>query len=178
MADTLALINLFDKSTTDLQANTAFDAIEVKFGWKEPARQKTAHAIVIWVPGNEGGSAGKIISARYPGRNPRPVGTLDELFTVICAAYDPTNPEDERTQYITTRMLFDEWYASVYRTAHGTFAIDSVDWVSTKLERRFGTSIRITGRIQAMIPDIASADAAPATAHTTYTLLPADAAEG
>lgn len=176
MTDTLALINLHDKSSADLAVNSSFE-IDIRFGWKQKARQNTAHATIVWVPGDGSGSAGKVIAPRYPGRNPRPLGTLDELFTVFCGAYDPSAPEDEKAQYVNTRLLFDDWYASIYRSAHGTYAIDSVTWVTAKLERRYGATLQIVGRVQAMIPDIQHADAAPATADINYELLPADAGE-
>lgn len=132
------------------------------FGWREPARQGGPLARIVWVPGDDGtGSLGEVTAPRYPGRlDPgRPLGTLDELFTVYLSAADTTVPQTlEREQYHATRLLYDAWYRAIYKAAHGTFRIVSQTWVNgthagPRQERRFGAAIRVVGGIQAMIPD-------------------------
>ncbi len=130
------------------------------FGWREPAKRKGARRIV-WVPGNDAGDLGKLLPAKHPGQNPRPLATLGELFTVYLEGQDPSAPENELAQYQQTRLLFDAWVRAAYLVARGTFEIVSAAWVIDKKERRFGTAIKIVGTVQAMIPD-APLEAAPA----------------
>lgn len=123
------------------------------FGWKEAAQQSTANRIT-WKPGDPNGKAGQSLPAKYPGRNPRPLGTLRELFTVEIAAQDPAEPEVELAQYRVVRLLRDAWERAVYYAAHGTFRIESQEWIEPKRnERRFGAAMRIVCSIDAMVPD-------------------------
>lgn len=129
------------------------------FGWRETGRQRTK-ASIVWVPGDDkSGSLGELQPPRYPGRiDPgRPLGTLDELFTVYVSASDDSSPDNERLQYHATRLLYDAWWRAVYLSAHGTVRLVSQAWViggsAPRAERRYGAAIRVVGAIQAMIPD-------------------------
>lgn len=153
MADTLALEKLYQ----DVQARFAQDGTiaDQPFGWRAAPQQANAPRIV-WIPGDdETGELGVIAPPRNPGRNPRPLGTLQELFTCLISAQDPGNPEDEAAQYKATRLLFDAWYRAVALSSFGTFAIQRAKWikVGTVTQRRFGAGIRVLGTVQAMIPD-------------------------
>jgi hypothetical protein len=150
MTDTLALEKLYQ----DVQVQFAQDGTTAvqPFGWRVTAQQVVAPRIT-WQPGDPSGSLGRMDPPRNPGRNPRPLGTLRELFTCTISAQDPGDPENEAAQYKATRLLFDAWYRAVYLAAVGTFTVERTDWIIEKNERRFGTAIRVIGSIQAMIPD-------------------------
>jgi len=121
------------------------------FGWREPAHRAGSMRIV-WVPG-DGGDLGEIAPPRNPRRNPRPLATVHELFTVFLEASDPAAPEDELAQYTAARLLFDAWLRAVYLASHGTYAIRSARWVDEKVTRRYGATLRVVGSIEAMVPD-------------------------
>lgn len=136
-----------------------------EFGWREPQRVKTVEQRIVWVPGDPSGAVGNVGSARHSGETAeqRSLATLRELFTVYIAANDPQFPEDELSQYVATRLLFDAWVRAVYLAAHGTFEIVSLDWNTEKNERRHGAELVCVCWIEAVIPD------AP------YLLVPVDA---
>jgi hypothetical protein len=123
------------------------------FGWRWVAQHHLGPRIV-WVPGNPSGSIGRVGPARNPGREPRSLGTLNENFYVVISSHDAAEPENERLQYRATRLLRDYWFRAVYLAARGTFTLDSEEWLINQLERRFGTALRVTGSIQAMLPDV------------------------
>jgi hypothetical protein len=101
------------------------------------------------------GSVGRVDPARNPGRNPRALATLRELFTCTLSASDPGDPENELAQYKATRFLFDAWFRAVYLAAHGTLTVERSDWLIRHNDRRFGTAMRVVCSIQAMVPDAA-----------------------
>lgn len=151
MADTWALTKLYD----DVVARFALEDLDVPnlFGWREPARKVETGNRIVWYPGDPRGDLGELAGARYPGRNPRSLATLNELFTVEITASDASSPETERSQYLAVRDLFDAWYRAVHLAASGTFKIISNEWVIDKKERRHGACIRVVASIEAMIPD-------------------------
>jgi hypothetical protein len=152
MADTLALERLFDAVATRFTVEgTAADNV---FGWRARSLQREdGKSRVAWIPGDPSGAAGSVTAAKQPGRNPRPIATLEELFTVEIIGVDPNAGEDERAQWKATRLLRDAWHRAVYLAAHGTFTIKSEVWVDDKTQRRFGTMLRIVATIEAMVPD-------------------------
>jgi hypothetical protein len=150
VADTLALENLYT------QVVAALPGVPQPFGWREKPRHGEA-ARIVWQPGDPLGALGNIkgAEAKQPGRFPkRPLGTLHELFTVWIHAADLTKPRDEVAQYKATRLLFDEWYAAVYRIARGTFQIKSANWELTHIEGKFGGCLRVVATVEAMLPDV------------------------
>jgi hypothetical protein len=139
------------------------------FGWRSKAKQLVTGTRIVWIPGDDAsGNVGKLAPARHPGRNPRPLHTLHELCTVYIVANDATAAEDERKQYEATRLLYDAWLRAVYRAAHGTYEIVSSSWVTDKLERRFGATLRVLISVEAMVPD-AVQTAAPVDTHAEIT---------
>jgi len=156
VANTLALEHLFAAVSTRFA--TEGTAAENVFGWRKPAQPGLSNRIV-WVPGDPSGNAGATGPARNPGRNPRSLATLYELFTVIVAAVDLTAPDDEAAQYKVARVLRDAWFRAVYLAAHGTFEIKSERWITDKLERRRGAALEIVCAVEAMVPDAAAATA-------------------
>lgn len=127
------------------------------FGWRELAKQSRLPTRVVWVPGDDRtGKAGELGPARFPGRAPRPLGTLYERFTVYLEAREPGTTavaEDERRQYVAVRGLYDAFHDAIYDAGRGTFTLDEPEWVLDKQTRRAGGALRVTGTIQAMIPD-------------------------
>lgn len=152
MAIILALPNLFDAVVARFAAEGT--AVPNLFGWRTPPQKLVPTSRICWVPGDED-TLGEVLPARFPGANPRSIATVGELFTVwiVASDPDPTRREDERAQYQAARELFDTWYRAVYLAAHGTFRVDSANWVVEKKERRFGAAIRVVVVIEAMVPD-------------------------
>jgi len=157
MADTLALEHLYTEVVARFTAEGT-TAVQT-FGWREPAHQLLAPQRIVWVPGNPSGSVGAIKGARFPGQNPRPLHTLDELFHVLVSAQDATQPEDELAQYRAARFLFDDWLRAVYLAAHGVVRVEALNWVLDKNERRHGATILAVCGIEAMIPDTVAGSA-------------------
>lgn len=152
MADpVLALELLYDAVVARFTAEGPAN-VSQPFGWREVAKQRV-NARIVWVPGNPIGAVGRVGPARNPGGDPRSIGTLLENFYVVISAQDPTAPENERLQYRATRLLRDYWYRAIYLAARGTFTIESEEWLVDKLERRYGTALRVIGSIQSKIPD-------------------------
>lgn len=159
MAIILSLEKLFD----DVEARFTAEGLlrptgplaPSTFGWRQPSRQEIPGSRIVWVPGDDSnGNLGEIAPPKYPGRLPaRPLGTLLELFTVYIHGQDASAPESERAQWKATRLLFDAWFRAIYLAAYGTFQITEAAWVIDKNQRRFGTTIRVLGTVQAMIPD-------------------------
>lgn len=158
MADTLALPWLYDQ----VQARFTAEGLTVPmtFGWRQPTQRLLLGNRLLWVPGDpDDGTAGVVGAARYPGRNPRPLATLPEVFTVFVLAADVLTPELERAQYIAVRTLFDAWYRAAFLAATDTLAVEDVRWLVEKKDRRYGAGLRATCTIQAMIPDAPTTDA-------------------
>ncbi len=152
MTDTLALERLYDAVSARFVAEGT-DAPNV-FGWRARSLQREdGKSRIAWVPGDPSGNAGSEAPARQPGRNPRPIATFAELFTVEIIGVDPDAGEDERAQWKATRLLRDAWFRAVYLAAHGTFSIKSQVWLVDKTQRRFGTMLRIVATIDSMVPD-------------------------
>lgn len=167
MAVVFALEQLYDDVEALFAAEAAaedppIEPVPMVFGWREPARRGTSYRIV-WVPGDDrSGELGELGPAKQPGRNPRPLWTLDEQFTVYLEAYDPTDAENERAQYHAARLLFDAWARAIYRVARGTVRVAKPTWVTDKKVRRHGATLRVLASIDAMVPD------------TAYPLAPSD----
>jgi hypothetical protein len=164
----LALPLLFEavsaRMTADAIAQGAIPTAQL-FGWREPEhRQQTPSGTwrrVVWVPGDDG-DIGELGPARQPGRNPKPLATLAELFTVYLEAADlsggspaakSATAENELAQYTATRLLFDAWYRAAFLHAGNQLGLESMTWHGDKKVRRFGACIRVVCSIPAMIPD-------------------------
>jgi hypothetical protein len=150
MADVLALEALYDAVAARFTAEGTL-ATNV-FGWREPGKH-FAGARIAWIPGDPAGNAGSASPARNPGRNPRPIATFLELFTVEISTSQPATPENERAQYRAVRLLRDAWHRAVYHATHGTIAIRSEVWIVDRKERRFGAALRLVCELEAMVPD-------------------------
>lgn len=170
MTDVLALEQLF----ADLQADFAADGASTvfAFGRKEVTKQINQGPgranRIVFVPGlYPGGDLGKDLPPRNPGRSPRSIATLGEVFTVLVWAYDGAAPENEFKQYKAARLLYDDWRAALYRATHADEPLDAPTvgrvsildqrWVTEKNERRFGAEIQIVCVVEAMVPDEHSA---------------------
>jgi hypothetical protein len=146
----LALENLY----LSVVARFALDGTDAKqpFGFAKPTKQTIGNRIA-WVPGDPQGKIGALGPARNPGGNPRSLATLLENFHVYISGSDASAPRDEFAQYKATRLLADAWLRAVYLAAHGTFEITATEWLVANPEMNFGGLIRITGMIQAPVPD-------------------------
>jgi hypothetical protein len=141
------------------------------FGWRVPS-QHTVKDRIVWVPGNaQSGDLGQANAPKWPGRNPRPLASMDELFTVfITGKTTPEKMDDEEAQYRATRLLFDAWFRAVYRSAHGTFELKNASWVINRKERRNGAVIRVLLSLEAKVSDHAHDEAAPNTVGGEFTM--------
>jgi hypothetical protein len=169
MATVLALPKLYEDVSAAMLATTP--GVQFSFGWREPSKNVSGvgTARVVFVPGDVQGNLGEYAPARNPGRNPRPIATLRELFMVVLSAADHEKPRDELAQYTAARLLYDEWLRCVYVAAHGTFQIIDQVWNVTKNEHRFGAEIRVTGAIESMIPDAVESEAVDVAARVSET---------
>lgn len=140
------VVNRFDDEDTE---------VPNVFGWREPARRGAQQNRICWVPGDPAGAAGDITSARQPGRNPRPLATLNELFTIYVEARDASDLEDEQKQYHAARLIFDAWYRAAYLSARTLLTVKSATWMVDRKTRRHGATLRVVCTVQAMIPDSA-----------------------
>lgn len=123
------------------------------FGWQKSAQQYPTGARIVWIPGDPGGTLGAFAPARpTSAAGARSLGTLNELFTVeIRSSGSPTT--DERAQYQAVRELFDAWWRATYFAAPGKVQIESSQWMTEVLERRFGAALRVVCSVEALIPD-------------------------
>lgn len=157
MTDFLAFEKLYDDVVARFAAEgvyTGSTAVVQPFGWRSPFEQYDGVNRIAWVPGDVSGNAGTVKPAKYPGRLPRrPLATLHERFYVVVSSFDPADYENERKQYVATRLLRDAWHRACYLAAHGTWTIESETWIQTHNERRLGAALRVVCTIEAMVPD-------------------------
>lgn len=152
MGTVLALPILFER----VVARFAADGTNVPnlFGWRAPdLKDPAGKPRIAWVPGDETGELGELTSPKQPGRNPRALATLDELFHVIMWAEERSDPESEIKQYTAARLLFDAWWRAVYLAMPSKVRIVSAAWLTDKNVRRSGAAIRVVCTVEAMIPD-------------------------
>jgi len=150
MADTLAIDFYYAAIVTRFTAEGTA-AVNV-FGWQTPAQHPEGNRIA-WVPGDPAGKMGEMGAPRQPGRNPRPIATLHELFTVYIDAVDTAALDDEAAQYRAARNLYNAWFRALYLAAHGNFVVRSIDWNVGPVERRYGATIRAVVAVDSMVPD-------------------------
>jgi len=139
-------------------ARSSVRATLFKFGWKEPDKkvEGMVESKITWVPGDTGGKIGKLGMTKYPGEtnaSVRSIGSLSELFTVYVFAFDRESPEDELAQYKKARLLWDDFYAALWRVGHGHFSIDDIVYSHKTLERKSGCEIRALISIICRLPD-------------------------
>lgn len=127
--------------------------VAMLFGWRTPFQQLETGNRIVWVPGDPDGALGELLPPKYPGRNPRALANLGELFYVEISAADVADPENERAQYQATRELFDTWLRAVQLAAHGTYRVVSAKWLTEKNDRRHGAAIRAVVSIQSVVFD-------------------------
>ncbi len=152
----LALLVLYDAvASLFVEEQTS---VNVVFGWREPPKtinqgDGTA-ARVCFIPGDAGNGLGADMPPRYPGRNPRPLATLEELFRVRVWAVDRAAPNDERAQYEAARLLFDAVRRALRLCDPGGLKVRSSSWVRGAPERMWGAEIELLCTVDAMIPDL------------------------
>jgi hypothetical protein len=168
MSTVLALELLYE----DVVARFAEErpGIEQPFGWREP-QKRLAGRRIVWVPGDDD-DVGEIGTPTKPGRNPRPLYTLDELCTIYVKGYDTTQPENERAQWRACRLLLDDVLRALYLSAHTRVSMRGLRWVNDKNERRAGAAVRLVIAIESMVPD-ADVDTSTTNSATTLSLLDA-----
>jgi len=161
VSEVLASHLLFDA----LKAQFAVDDLTTAFAWgrKEEAKQINQGPgganRIVFAPGNETGDFGAVLAPDKPGRNPRPLATVDELGTFWLWAVSP-DVNTERAQDRAARILYDQWLRAVYLVTHtdgdaglGPVRIVSQHWNLDKIERSFGREIIVVVAIAAMVPD-------------------------
>ncbi len=156
MAVVLALPYLFDAVVARFAAEAAAASVAPVpniFGRRASAQQIATSSRIVWMPGDPNNSLGEYAAPKQPGRDPRPLATLRELFTVELHASDPTKPEDELAQYQAVHELHDAWFRAVYLAARGTVVFGRPERMGGKKERQHGEAWRVVCTIDAMIPD-------------------------
>jgi len=152
MAD-LALLDLYD--LVEARFTSEATPCTLLFGWDESPKQLRGPRIVM-VPGDDGATAfNGALPVRQPGRNPRPLGTLAELFHIVVSASDAAAPENDRSQYTACRLLFDAWYRAATLAVGIRMVFISASWMVERTVRRAGAALVATFTIEAMIPDSA-----------------------
>lgn len=159
MTDQIACSYVFDQIQSLFATRDDLAEVRFKFGWREP--DKRAEGMVkrklTFVPGDTGGKLGRLNMAKWPGAtetSARPLGSLDELMTVYCYALNELSIEDEKSQYVAARLLFDDFYAALWRVMHGQFRVDDLVYSHISKERRTGAEIRALVVLQARLPDV------------------------
>jgi hypothetical protein len=153
MGTILALPHLYDL----VVARFADEGTSVPnlFGWRAPdLKDHAGKPRIAWVPGDdESGELGELGAPKQPGRNPRSLATLGEIFTVRLWGEEPSDPENERKQYQAARELFDAWWRAVYLAMPAKVTVVSTEWLIDKKLRRSGAAIRVVCIIEAMVHD-------------------------
>jgi hypothetical protein len=174
----LALEKLFDDVVTRFAAEGNVTlAMANTFGWKEPWTQLVPTQRIQWTPGDEQGNTGDVGAAKWPGDNPRSIGTMFELFTVRITASDvalAADIQNDRKQWKAARLLFDEWYRAIYLASFGTFSIKRSRWLTERREGRYGVTIIVVATIEAKLPDRESGTPAPIDTAADITVLTLD----
>lgn len=157
---TLALEHVYTTVVAFLAADAAAQtppatAYHHTFGWRESAQKMVTGPRYAWIPGDPNGRLGQLLPARAPGRNPRPIATLEELCTVeiTSADADPAKAMDERAQYRAVRQAFDAWFRAMYLSFHGAFRLVDSSWVTARKELRHGATLRVVIAVQATLAD-------------------------
>lgn len=150
---TLALEQLFDDVVDRFEDEGT--SVPNVFGWRKPANRGAQQNRICWVPGDPSGAAGELIGARQPGRNPRPIATLLETFTIYVEGRDATEPENELKQWKAARLIFDAWFRAAYLSSRNLLTVKSTAWMADRTTRRNGATLRVVCTLQAMIPDAA-----------------------
>jgi hypothetical protein len=172
-----------------LQQALAADGTAVHFGRREAARQigqgqPTCNRVVI--DPSSGQSAGKFAPAKYPGRNPRPVGGFVATATVYVWALDAADPNNELLQYEAVTALQARVYAAIHRALsskvrqsralHGWFEMSDPQWVGDKVERVRGAEWSFTLAVHEDICDLPWGEAVNVTGVAETILTGADGA--
>lgn len=152
----LALLVLYDAVEALFEEEAT--SLNLVFGWREPPKQinqgeDTANR-VCFVPGNENDELGADLPPKYPGRNPAPMATLEEIFRVRLWAVDKARPNDERAQYEAARLLYDGVRRALSLCDPGGLKVKSNKWVRKNPERTFGAEIEMICTIEGMVPDL------------------------
>lgn len=151
------------------------------FGWRVLDEHVVTSGRYVWTPGDPSGLLGAVLSAKQPGRNPRPLATLEELFTVTISASDGApgtqTASDERAQYRAVRRLYDVWFAAAYDVAHGTFRVVTARWLTNARTRSHGAALEVVVALEAMIPSLTTAARAPTNPRAVVVVRELDHAE-
>jgi hypothetical protein len=147
--------------------STSLPLVKVSFGWREPNKQVNqgtgGAARVVFVPGDgtNAQKAGEFRGARNAGMNPRPLATFVETLTVLCWAFDATDPNNERHQYRAARLLTDAVVVAIQLAWRGEAAnlpgvsvgLTDPEWVLKDVERRFGCELRFRVTVESLVLD-------------------------
>ena len=172
MSDTVVFA--LEKLYRDVVARFAAEGTDIPnhFGFREAAKQQVGSARITWKPGDATGKAGDLAPPKQPGRNPRSLATLNELFTVTITAANPSASTDELEQYRAVRLVYDAWLRAVMLAARETSGVVSTTWLTEKLERPYGMALEVVVYVESMIPDApAVAVSPPLSAQISTTVL-------
>jgi len=181
VGEVLALPLLFDAVKAGFAAE--LPDVSVVFGLKEVTKQINQGSgganRVVFAPGDLSGKFADDLPPHGIGREPRPLATELEYFTVWIWGVDSSDLNDERKQYTAARLLYDVWRRAIYNATHtdgdngvGPVVIYGQEWNIKRVERKWGAEIVAVCSVQAMVPDTGlEIVAPPLTAHLTVTEL-------
>jgi hypothetical protein len=155
---TFALVRLYDAVVARFDADgTGPESPAVvthHFGWNAVTKHRLEVGRIVMTPGDPNGAIGTFGGAKNPGRiDARSLATIGELFHVTISAVNPEARADEAAQYEATRALMDAWLAAVYRSARGTYVIESGEWIKGRAEWGYGKAVRLICTIEAAVLD-------------------------
>lgn len=178
MAVVLALPKLFDDLVARIAAEVVPPAVATPCVWgkRQVAKQDPGPPRIVIVPGDDDdGDLGELGPPKQPGRVPRAIANLDELFSVYLEAADRTSDavlDTERAQYQVCRELFDSFYRHAHASAPGRFRLLEARWAVEKVQRPYGATVRLLCSIEApvfdAIPGTAPKDAKADVATSVY----------
>lgn len=172
---------------TEIAKAVASDGTKVHFGRREAARQigqgfPTCNRVVV--EPSQGETAGKFGPPKYPGRNPRGLGTFIASATIYVWALDANDPNNELLQYEAVTALQGKVYAAIRnalhvknvtsRALHGWFETSEAKWVGDKVERNRGAEWAFTLSVHEDILDVPAGSATNVTGEQVTTLKGAD----
>src|SRR5581483_465297 len=137
----MAIVSFVPLLVTTVQQYFTAQGITAKVDFGRKARDKVVNQgpgganRVVFMPGDPGGSAGKISGARQNvGQNPRPILTWEKLLTVSVWAVDTSDPANELLQFAAVEALFEATVAAIRSCAHADGRIGDPKWTTPPIE--------------------------------------------
>lgn len=171
MSRTSALGAVYASIVEEFAADTSGTA--VVFGKREPPKivnQGQGRANRVVVEPYQGQNAGTLAPARFPGGNPKCVGTFLASPTLYLWAVDLTKPNDELAQYEAVTALLERVVTAIQTVAGGAYTLGQVQNATTKTERVFGAEWSVSLELRENLFGLPDPVAIDVSDETTYEL--------